>query len=357
VFGYKEKKDSKEDIKPTVGKDPTKAFEEDKEGKIPMTETEKTRHKSWSEEYAQYFDAVARGGGSHVVFQVEYVGSVTETFTNTIKEMPAASMVKSVSNKGRDIRFSLGGGNIVDGMGKALGYAKDVVAGTLDSFTFGLSNVLSTIFGSAYVDLPKMYDDSTVELPVLEFKTRLVSPFNNPFSQLQNIYIPLAMLLAGSLPLSTGKSSYTSPFLCNLFMKGIQQVQLGMITSLVVTRGVSNLGYSKNSRALAIDVTFHVTDFSSIMTAPINSGVFGAFKMSLDDDNLLNRYLATLGSRDLHTILYNTPKFKMRLSKLKMGIDEILSPSFSAYKDGDLFKGIFGGLLSNMSLNQLDTNN
>lgn len=357
VYGFRDKKDNQTDTKPTMKGDPTEAFKEDERGRVPMTETEKKKHSSWSVDYAKYFDSIARGGGSHVVFQVEYTGAVTETFTNTVKEMPVAGMVKSVANKGRDIRFSLGGGNIVDGLGEAMGYAKDVVAGTLDSFTFGLSNVLSTIFGSAYVDLPKMYDDSTVELPTHEFKARLVSPYNNPFSQLQNIYIPLGMLLAGSLPLQTGKSSYTSPYLCNLFMKGISYIQLGMITSLTVSRGVSNLGFSKTGRALAIDVTFSVTDFSSIMSAPVNNSPFGAFKMSLNDDNLLNRYIATLGSRDLHTVLYNTPKFKMRLSNLVGGIETILSPSFNAQRDGDIFKGIFGGLLSNMSLNQLDTNN
>jgi len=356
AFGYRDPKDEEEDITPVSTENVKELYTPDEEGRIPKTPKEMKDGDDWLEDYTSYFDAVMRGGGGHVVFQVEKIANVTETFNNSIKEIPTAGIVKSVANKGRDVRFSLGGGNIVDGMGDVMGYAKDMLAGSLDSLSFGLSNVLTTMFGNAYMDIPHMFDDSTVELPAIVYKARLVSPYNNPFSQLQNIYIPLGMLLAGTLPLSAGEAGYTSPYLCNAFVKGISNIKLGMITNLTITRGVSNLAFSKNGRALAIDVTFTITDFSKIMTAPVNTGAFGAFKMSMNEDALLTRYLSVLGSRDLHTNLYNTPKMKMRLSNLTAGKDTILSPSFNAVRDGDILKGIFGGFVSNTNLNQLDTN-
>ena len=69
------------------------------------------------------------------------------------------------------------------------------------------------------------------------------------------------MLLAGILPLSTGKASYTSPFLCQLYDRGRLQIRLGMIESLSITRGTTNLAFDKHGQALGIDVTFSVVEF------------------------------------------------------------------------------------------------
>ena len=125
----------------------------------------------------------------------------------------------------------LGGGNIAAGVDNVIGAAKDFVSGALNGMSFGLSNILQSIFGGAYIDMPNKWEDSESNLANVSYSMTLISPYNNPISQLQNIYIPLAMLMAGALPLGTGRSSYTSPFICSCFDRGVQHIRLCIITS------------------------------------------------------------------------------------------------------------------------------
>jgi hypothetical protein len=83
----------------------------------------------------------------------------------------------------------------------------------------------------------------------------------------------VAMLLAGALPLATGAQSYTAPFICELYDRGRAQIRLGVIDSLQITRGTSNLSFDDNGNAMAIDVTFTVLDLSNLVYLPITQGL------------------------------------------------------------------------------------
>jgi hypothetical protein len=312
-----------------------------KTGQYPNTKQDDTKLK----QFAAALDAGVREGGAYAIFKVDFTGSVSESFSNSTGDISTKGALKSLSQKSRDVKFSMAGGNVVgDAMGDALGYMKDFVMGGLDSLTFGASNVLQTLMGGGYIDIPKKWQDSSASFPQISYSMQLTSPYGNTISQLQNIYIPLAMLLAGTLPLATGRASYTSPYICSIFNKGIQNVKLGMITSLTITRGTSNLPFSNKWKALAIDVSFTVTDFSSVLAAPVNSSIFGVFGTPLEDDTGLANYIATLGSRDLLTSKYAVPKAKLRASRQIMGIEQALSPNSWGLRTGESLRGILGSV-------------
>lgn len=320
-------------------------------------ETEEEKSEGWFKKFGKYFNSARLGGGGHAIFKVDYVGSINESFSNSVTDVPAASFINSIGKTAKEIKFSLAGGNIVGGMGNVVEGAKNVATGVLDGATFGLSSSLATLFGDAFIDVPKMWDDSTVSLPRLNYTMQLISPYGNIMSQLQNIYIPLAMILAGALPLATGKNSYTSPFICKAFLKGMHNVQLGMITDLSITRGTSNLAFNKQKRVLAIDVNFSITDFSQLMTAPIDNSMFGVgINSGLDDNNVFGRYIATLASRDLLTDMYTLPKAKIRLSRLKYKLDQNLSASFWAFRAGNFAYDVVGWAFADKSLSLVDKN-
>jgi hypothetical protein len=320
-------------------------------------ETESEKEEGWTKKFAKYFNSARLGGGGHAIFKVDYVGSINESFSNSVTDVPTASILNSIGKTAKEMKFSLAGGNIIGGTDDILAGIKNTITGGLDGATFGLSNMLSTLFGDAYIDVPKMWDDSTVSLPRLNYTMQLISPYGNVISQLQNIYIPLAMLLAGALPLATGKNSYTSPFICKAFLKGMHNVQLGMITDLSVTRGTSNLAFNKQKRVLAIDVSFSITDFSQMMTAPIDNSMFGSsINSGLDDNNVFGRYIATLASRDLLTDMYTLPKAKIRLSRLKYNIDKNLSASFWAFRAGNFAYDLVGFAFADKTLSLTEKN-
>jgi len=293
--------------------------------------------------FAKALDASVRDGGAFATFKVDYSGSISESFTNSTGEISTKGTLKSIAQKSRDVKFSMSGGNVLgDTIKDAVGYAKDVLFGALDSVTFGASNVLQSLLGGGYIDIPKKWEDSSVSFPQINYSIQLISPYGNAFSQLQNIYIPLAMLLAGALPQATGRASYTSPFLCSLFNKGKQNIKLGMITSLTITRGTSNLPFNKYKQALALDVSFTVTDFSEVMSAPVSSSIFNVFSPELQDDTKFADYIATIASRDLLTSKYAIPKAKLRLSRQVMSYEQTLSIASLGLAAGQELRPLLG---------------
>lgn len=338
---------------PTDTKTETK-FIKDETGAYPVKDAE--RDKTYIDRFVETLDATVREGGLYAAFYVNHTGSVSESFSNSVSNINLSDKLKSVSGGARNIRFDLAGGNIAGPIGDIIDGTKNVLSGALDSVTFGLSSVIQTITGNAYTDVPKKWDESDMSLPSIPYEIQLISPYNNVISQLQNLYIPLAMLLAGSLPLSAGKSSYTSPFICSLFSKGVQNIKLGMITSLTITRGTSNLGWSNNRKPLAIDVSFSVTDFSTHLTAPVSTSVLDVFNVALNDDTPLGNYLAVLASRDLLTNKYTLPKIKLRASRALMNFEQAISPSAWGLRTGEPLSKLLGGVVSDhhLILNQMN---
>jgi len=297
-------------------------------------------------------DSSIRDGAMHAVFAVDYSGPVSESFSNSTGNIGLADKIKSVATAARNIKFDLEGGNINDTVTAGLATVKNVLSGALDSVSFGLSGAIATATGSAFVDIPKKWEDSDMSMPSASYTIQLISPYGNTISQMQNIYIPLCMLLAGTLPLSAGMSSYASPYLCSAFCKGVQNIKMGMITSLSITRGTSNLGFSKTRRPLAIDVSFTVTDFSNKITAPVSSSIFSSFGVALNDNTPMGNYLAVLGSRDILTSKYTVPKIKLRASRLLMSFDQMISPASMGVRMGaGGLNNILGGLLMDHTVN------
>ncbi len=284
--------------------------------------------------------ATVQHGAQHAIFNIEYVGSSSDTFTNSSKDIPIKDKMNSVGGKSRDIRFSLSGGNIMGGVIDDIKKgAADVIAGTLDGATFGLSSVISGLLGGAYINFPKMWADSSMSLASHTFKMRIGGPYGNPISQIIDIDIPLAMILAGTLPLSAGKATYTSPFLCKAFVRGVMNIDFGMITSLSINKATGNLGYTKDGRPLALELSFTITDFSELITAPVNSSVFGAYNLSIDMNSALNKYLGTIAGRDIRTNSFLMPRALLALTRAKSGLNTTFSPEAIGLRIGNSFVG------------------
>lgn len=223
----------------------------------------------------EYLDALLNDGAQFVSFRVNYTGPVSESFSSQVGESEISSKINGMSSASRSASFNFANGNISDDvastiLGQVFGAAKNVVSGVADQL--GISG-MAVLGGAAFADIPKHWQSSAAHLPQSTYTIDLVSPYGNPISQMMNLYVPLAMLLAGALPLSTGKHSYTSPFLCEMYDKGRAQTRLGIIDSMNITRGKGNLGFTNNGKMLGLEVSFTVLDLSSIMHMPISEGL------------------------------------------------------------------------------------
>lgn len=313
------------------------------EGKVEMTGD----HWTITEKVKEFFRAEYNDGTQFVTFHVEYTGTASESFSNSTGESELSSKLNGMSAGGRQARFSTAdmqsGINFVDG---ALSSISSFVQGAAESIK--LSGLMA-FTGQAIADIPKMWEASSATLPRTEYSLKLRTPYGNKFSRFTDLMIPLSMLLGGALPLATGKQSYTSPFLCEIYDKGRAQVRLGIIESLSVTRGEGNLGWTPESEPLGMNVSFTVADMSSIMYMPVTAGfsgsdlagivVAGATVLSgasgatkaiigggalagtdfakgfFSEDTAFSDYLAVLASLTLTEQIYSYQKLRINMTK------------------------------------------
>lgn len=283
--------------------------------------------------------SLAYDGGGYAIFHVQAPKSVSDSFSNSIEDVPVGSAAKSIATASRQFKFNTSGGNLGYGIdiGAVVGAATNLLGGIIDSVTGGIGGGIATILGNAFVDMPKMWSDSDMSIGGVNYTLELRSPYGNSFSQLQNIYIPLSMILAGALPQRTGHSSYASPYLCSAYCQGMQNVSLGMITSLTIERGVCNVPYNKQRRPMGFNVNFTVSDFSNLVTTPITSTVFDIFKIISMDDTQFGRYVGTLTGRSFTVNKYTVTRVQRKWDRMKQLISSGFGAANVAYTTSDIY--------------------
>lgn len=316
---------------------------------IDETGSQDSENADWgafeADSFGDFLNAELRDGSAFVTFRVDNTDTISESFTNSTGEAPIKSKLNGMASSNRETRFSLADGNLGDGLlmdaiEGFIGSAKDLLTGGLDSVGLG---GLAAFSGRAFVEIPDIWTDSSADLPKMNYTIQLRTPYNNPLSRMQNLYVPLCMILAGGLPLSTGKQSYTSPFLVELYSQGRNQTRLGIIDSISITRGVGNLGWNNIGEPMGIDVTFSVTDLSTIMHMPIVSKFKGSVldsvdpeisayldKDTYDDDNTFTDYMAILGGLSLADQIYPVNKLRLRAATRKAQWRKMRSPAYHA---------------------------
>jgi hypothetical protein len=279
--------------------------------------------------FIDYFISNLNDGSDFVSYRVDYTGQVQENFSSNTAESSLATKINSMSRAARETRFNLADGNVGGGIGAVVDGIKGVISGVAEVIHI---EGLASLAGSAFVDIPKMWNESITSLPKSNYNITLISPYGNQISQLFNIWIPLASLIAGALPLATGKQSHTSPFLVELHDRGRCMTRLGIIDNMSITRGTSNLGFNNEGHALAVEVSFSVLDLSSIMAMPINQGfdLLNPTEGLFDGDNAFSDYLMTLSGMKLADTIYRIPLLKYQINRKVADMKTFFSASHVA---------------------------
>jgi hypothetical protein len=164
-----------------------------------------------------------------------------------------------------------------------------------------------------------------------------------------NIIVPYAMWLAAALPISTGKQSFTGPFLCKLFSPGRFTGRLCMVTGLEVTRGAGNLGWNNSGDMLGMDLSVTITPLDSYLHCGIDSGM-GLFKWGkniMDDDNQFNDYLSSLANLSVADQTQDTRKIAIALTRKLQEIDSFFSIPRLSMSVGNIAPARLLGRLTN----------
>lgn len=319
------------------------------------------RGDGWWERMGDAWTSERRMGSEFVTFRVDYTGTQSESFSSSTKESSIASQINSISASARESRFSIADGNIDNAGIAKIGFdgLKSFLSGAAEGF--GVQG-LAQLAGSAFADIPKMWDSSSADFNKTTFNIPLRTPYGDPMSRLQNLILPLCALFAMAVPLSTGKQSYTSPFLVECFNQGRSHIRLGIIDSFSVTRGVGDVGWTNQGHFLGADVSISVLDMSSVVHMPLVAGfeltdavvksagyavgsigglvtgesgagengaaIASAMLGSVyDDDNNYTDYLAMLSGMPLEAEINTKRKWAVRLAREQAKFDDMKSPN------------------------------
>lgn len=307
--------------------------------------------------YFQRLGQAVRGnmemGAEFVTFRVSNTGTQSESFSNTSGESGLMETINANSSAARAARFNLMGGNIGGMTGTILNAVEEAAAGLLDSVK--LSGLMA-IGGTAFVDIQKVYQNSSADMMGTSITIPLRAWSADPWTIAKDIAYPLFCILALAMPKSTGSRSYDEPFLLELFLRGRSQIREGRVRSVSITRGVGDVGWTKDGHALGIDVTIDFEDMSGVVGVPINpstsrlmslaSGVAGGINETLggwvdqtaaalsqstySEDNKFGDYMNVLGAVDLDRQINTLAKYSLRLAQTRASMEQWRSPHAAA---------------------------
>lgn len=224
--------------------------------------------KAVADEFKSFFDAK-----ENVVFYLDGMTQISESFSNSTTEPSLASTINGYSDTAKEIQFLLGGeksvvSTLVDGMKGASDSILGGLSGIIGKFGGGILQSLATSGVSSVLEggkiiFPEIWQDSTYDRSYsLDIKLR--SPDHDSLSIYLNIIIPYIHLLALCLPRSIEEdpNAYTSPFLVKAFCKGMFNIDMGMITSMNVTKG-AECCWNDDGLPTQIDISLDIKDLYS----------------------------------------------------------------------------------------------
>jgi hypothetical protein len=209
---------------------------------------------------------------------MDAASSVNDSFSNDTTQSSLASSVSDLSSKAKEFQFLLGtgtsaldstGGNLAD---KGLGLTADAVnkfreylsgLTTSKSGSSTMANIGSSIVAIAQggsMLFPEIWDSSSLGRSY-SISIKLRSPDCDNLSLYLNIMVPFIHLLCLVAPQMIGNNinTYGSPFLVRAYCKSMFNIDMGIITSMDVSRGGEGK-WNSNGVPTEMDITLNIKD-------------------------------------------------------------------------------------------------
>lgn len=285
--------------------------------------------------FTERINSSMHGADKFVGFKIEKNVDSSESVSNTTGESSVQQMLNSRSASGKDMMFSLANGKLtnIPGVSAITETITSFIKGATD--TIGIvKSVESVMTGSGMIDIPEVWQSSSFSKSY-SFNMTFRATAGDPVSIFQDCYVPLAMLLAAALPRSTGTNSFTQPFVLRAYSKGQFAVPLGMISSMTITRGSSEFGWSNSMLPTVINVSFTIQDLAPCMHMALMDASPNIFKIFTQNSSF-QEYLMTLSGIGLNERLlwFRNVQRKLEIS-LRIARTTYANPLFHATNFGN----------------------
>ena len=326
-----------------LGEDPnrnTAAFEADVAAQVKKAaaDYDKETDNPWNNagvDWTKTLKGSALGATQFLAFRIEKNVDASETFSNSTGPSAFAEQINGMARDNMAKAYDTGftgqsmntGIGVIDKLSE--GFAS-VISGTAEIFKLG--GLASAMIGGAFIDIPEQYKSSDFNKShSLSFQLR--SPNGDIVSIYQSIMVPLACILAGVMPRAAGPNSYTQPFLCRWYCKGLFSVPLGIIDNVTLKRGSSEFGWTYQNLPTCIDVSLSIKDLSPMMYMAMKDSVF---QNILGTNNTFNEYMLTLAGTGLFERVsrWQDIRRKIQLTSHKIR-NQTTNPMFWANKIAD----------------------
>ena len=228
-----------------------------------------------------------------VMFMVE-PGSFSESFSNTTAQSMIEAAIDKTSDIGSELAFitnskvDLGpAGSAAQFVGELATGALDFLAGAIAPLTGGfLHNLVSGALGGLKgqkMIYPEIYKSSNSEMNY-QFTVNLVSPYGDAYNYYMNIVVPLCHLICLVGPKMMSSNSIAAPFLVQAFIPGMATCEMGIISSMQISKNPSDDHVSVNGYPLSVRVTFTIKElYNALAISPSNDPASFLFNQTLND--------------------------------------------------------------------------
>ena len=283
-------------------------------------------------------------GMNFIGFRIERSDNSNESFSNSTAESPLLQTLNNeVAQKRQLSEDQLTSGEGVAATGLRIVKNAQQFLKNASSILKGQKGIDGTIAyiasGNGFFDLPKQWSGSSGMSRSLSFNMKLrAKTGGDPVSIYQSIMIPLTALMAAALPRGVGDSTYTSPFLVRAFCKGMFSVPAGIISTLSITRGAGEFGWSLSRLPTVVDVSFTIEDLSPMLFLSMagGAGMLDAIGQAFANNTKMHEYINTLTGIGLKERYYLLGQMKRRLkTALLIGKNTTFSATYRGYVMGD----------------------
>ena len=243
------------------------------------------------------------GKFTSIPFYVDSDSSISESHSNSTTQSMIASSVNSVSDMGRELGFLLGSVQTETGI-KALESDADVsknienIQNTISkimgggNFLGNLSKHLSTVAAGGKLVFPEIWSDSSFSRSY-SCTFKFIAPDPSNLSVYINVLVPLFHLMGLVVPQSvkTNPNGYVNPFLVRAMYKGFFNVDMGIITSMSVTKG-AECQWTPEGVPTSIVVNIDIKDLYSTLSITATDALDWSYDTM--NNTALMDYIATL---------------------------------------------------------------
>ena len=313
---------------------------------------------SWLGQIGEILEDSFLGGMDSVSFRVEGgVGPVSDSFSNSTKQSELSSMFNGQVSAVNDFKFNVQGGNIgIPVVDTVLNTIKDGVAGIASGSVIG--NIPMALLGNARVIVPEHWADSSANLHTESYTIYSEATYGHPYSIAMSVYLPLALILPFVVPISSGGSTYTTPFLVKAFSRGRTVIKKGIVKNCSITFGEGELGWTKDRKPLNIRINLDIADLDPIVSMPVSRirnplDVANVAKVSgqyLNSIGKYNDYMTRVAGVDYLDSILKFSQLNRSVTRFANDMQEIFNPSRVSGAINDSLIGTIATIFTNRNL-------